>query len=88
MRSIEAFSEGFRVNSHNLFILRGWGIAVDGLARTVGDRAPQAIQAEEDYRRALAEHRGGDHELHTWYAEIRETAEPLRMPMPAVRDRY
>lgn len=88
LRSTEAFRDGFRVNSHNLFVLRGWGIAIDGLARTAGDRAPEVIRAEEDYRRALAEHRGGDHELHAWFAEIREAREPLRMPMPAVRDRY
>jgi hypothetical protein len=83
-----AFAEGFRVNPHNLFVLRGWGMAVDGLARTRGNRAPEVIAAEESYRLALAEHRSGDHELHEWYATIRESKEPVRMPIPAVRDRF
>jgi len=83
-----ALSEGFAVNSHNLFVLRGWGLAIDGLARTVGDRDPRVVGAEESYRLALAEHRGGDHELHDWFAGIRAADEPLRMPMPAVRDRF
>ena len=83
-----AFDEGFAVNSHNLFILRGWGLAVDGLARTLGDREPRVSAAEDRFRQALAEHRGGDHELHRWFAEIRESVEPIRMPMPPVRDRF
>ena len=84
----EVFLKGFRVSPQNLFILRGWGIAIDGLARTLGDRADVVVAAEDGYRLALAEHRGGDHELHQWYAGIREADEPVRMPMPAVRDRY
>ena len=86
--AVEVFLMGFRVNSHNLFILRGWGIAIDGLARVLGDRAESVVAAEEGYRLALAEHRAGDHELHEWYAGIRAAAEPARMPMPAVRDRF
>ena len=84
----EVFLKGFRANSHNLFILKGWGLAIDGLARIVGDRSAPVIAAEDGYRLALAEHRGGDHELHQWYAGIRAADEPVRMPMPAVRDRY
>lgn len=84
----DVFLKGFRVSPQNLFILRGWGIAVDGLARILGDRAEVVIAAEEGYRLALAEHRGGDHELHQWFAGIRSAEEPPRMPMPAVRDRY
>ncbi len=84
----EVFLKGFRVSPQNLFILRGWGIALDGLARVMGDRAETVVAAEDGYRLALAEHRGGDHELHQWYAGIRAADEPVRMPMPAVRDRY
>jgi hypothetical protein len=84
----EVFLKGFRVSPQNLFILRGWGLAIDGLARVLGDDADSVLAAEEGYRLALAEHRSGDHELHQWYAEIREADEPVRMPMPAVRDRY
>jgi hypothetical protein len=83
-----ALSEGFAVNSHNLFVLRGWGLAIDGLARTVGDRDPRVGAAEESYRLALGEHRGGDHELHAWFAGIRAADEPLQVPMPVVRDRF
>ncbi len=84
----EVFLQGFRVSPQNLFILRGWGLALDGLARTLGERAAPVVAAEDGYRLALAEHRGGDHELHQWYAGIRAADEPARMPMPAVRDRY
>lgn len=84
----DVFLRGFRVSPQNLFILRGWGIAVDGLARILGDRAPVVVAAEEGYRLALAEHRGGDHELFDWFVGIRAAEEPVRMPMPAVRDRY
>jgi hypothetical protein len=84
----EVFLKGFRVSPQNLFILRGWGIAIDGLARTLGDRAEPVIAAEEGYRLALAEHRGGDHELHEWYAGVRDATEPVRIPMPPVRDRF
>ncbi len=84
----EVFLKGFRVNPQNLFILKGWGLAIDGLARILGDRADPVVAAEDGYRLALAEHRGGDHELHQWYAGIRAADEPVRMSMPAVRDRY
>ncbi len=84
----EVFLKGFRVNPHNLFILRGWGLAVDGLSRILGDRAAPVAAAEEGYRLALAEHRGGDHELHDWFAKILSADEPVRIPMPAVRDRF
>jgi hypothetical protein len=82
----EVFLKGFRVNPHNLFILRGWGLAVDGVARILGDKAPPVVAAEDSYRLALAEHRGGDHELHEWFATVRGADEPPRIPMPAVRD--
>jgi hypothetical protein len=84
----EVFLKGFRVSPQNLFILRGWGLAIDGLARLIGETAEPVRAAEESYRLALAEHRGGDHELHAWYAEIRAADEVERMPMPAVRDLY
>jgi hypothetical protein len=84
----EVFLKGFRVSPQNLFILRGWGLAIDGMARQLGDRAPPVVAAEEGYRLALAEHRGGDHELHEWFAGVRASDEPPRMPMPAVRDLY
>ncbi|MDJ0923706.1 MAG: hypothetical protein QNJ77_04010 [Acidimicrobiia bacterium] len=84
--SAEVFLKGFRVSPQNLFILRGWGLAIDGLARTLGDNAQPVRAAEDAYRLALAEHRGGDHELHAWYASARSADEPLRIEMPAVRD--
>ena len=84
----EVFLRGFRASPQNLFILRGWGLAVDGVARTLGDTAAPAVAAEDGYRLALAEHRAGDHELHAWFAGIRTADEPMRIPMPAVRDRF
>lgn len=84
----EVFLKGFRVSPQNLFILRGWGMAIDGLARLIGENADSVRAAEDAYRLALAEHRGGDHELYAWYAEIRAAEQPERMPMPAVRDLY
>jgi hypothetical protein len=84
----EVFLKGFRVSPQNLFILRGWGLAIDGMARLLGDDSAPVRAAEDGYRLALAEHRGGDHELHAWYAGIRAADDPPRMPMPAVRDLY
>lgn len=88
LEAATAFEEGFRVNSHNLFVLRGWGIVIDNLARVLGARDATVVAAEERYRIALAEHRSGDHELHDWFAAMRAADEPARMAMPAVRDRY
>ena len=84
----EVFLKGFRVSPQNLFILRGWGLAIDGMARVLGDNAAPVQAAEDGYRLALAEHRSGDHELHDWYAGIRAADEQARIPMPAVRDIY
>lgn len=84
----EVFLAGFRVNPQNLFILRGWGLAIDGLGRLLGNTAAPVIAVEEGYRLALAEHRGGDHELHAWFAGIRSADDPVRIPMPAIRDRF
>jgi len=80
------FQEGFGVHPQNLFILRGWGLAIDGAARLMGDDTVLVTDVEDGYRLALAEHRGGDHELHEWYAGVRSADEPLRIPMPALRD--
>ncbi|MCP4966297.1 MAG: hypothetical protein GY926_13825 [bacterium] len=88
MDASDVFLGGFRASPQNLFILRGWGLAIDGLGRTLGDRSAPVLAAEEGYRLALAEHRGGDHELHEWFATVRGADEPVRIPMPAVRDRY
>jgi hypothetical protein len=88
MDASDVFLKGFRASPQNLFILRGWGLAIDGLGRTLGDRAAPVVATEEGYRLALAEHRGGDHELHDWFATVRGADEPVRIPMPAVRDRY
>lgn len=84
----EVFLKGFRVSPQNLFILKGWGLAIDGMARLLGDTAAPVRAAEDGYRLALAEHRGGDHELHAWYAGVRAADDQPRMPMPAVRDLY
>lgn len=88
MDASDVFLKGFRASPQNLFILRGWGLAIDGLGRTLGDRAAPVVATEEGYRLALAEHRGGDHELHDWFATVRGADEPVRIAMPAVRDRY
>ena len=84
----EVFLKGFRVSPQNLFILRGWGLAIDGMARLMGESAAPVRAAEDSYRLALAEHRSGDHELHDWYAGVRASHEAPRIPMPALRDIY
>jgi len=82
----EAFDAGFSASPQNLFVLRGWGLSIDGATRLLGDDAASVQDAEATYRLALAEHRGGDHELHDWYATLRSADEPARAPMPALRD--
>ena len=84
----EVFLKGFRASPQNLFILKGWGLAIDGLARNLGDRAEPVVAAEDGYRLALAEHRAGDHELHAWFAGVRAADEPVRISMPPIRDRF
>lgn len=84
----EVFLKGFRVSPQNLFILKGWGLSIDGLARILGETAAPVRAAEDGYGLALAEHRGGDHELHDWYRSVRAADVPVRIPMPAVRDLY
>ena len=80
------FQEGFGVHPQNLFVLRRWGLAIDGVARLMGDDAAPVRDAEDSYRLALAEHRGGDHELRGWYAGVRAADKPSRIPMPGLRD--
>lgn len=82
----DAFSSGFEVSPQNLHILRGWGLAVDGMARAGGMTGDVVVGEEERYREALAAHRGGDHELHAWFAALRGSDEPVRLSMPQLRD--
>jgi tetratricopeptide (TPR) repeat protein len=80
-----AFSAGFAVSPQNLHILRGWGLAIDGMARA-GEETNSHAEWEARYQAALAQHRGGDHELYAWFAAVRGSADPVRLAMPPLRD--
>ena len=87
-KAAAAFADGFERAQMNIWIMRGWGIAIDRLARADQHDAAKLADLESAYRAALGVHRGGQHELFDWYAEIRRAREPEWIDVPPVRDVY
>jgi tetratricopeptide (TPR) repeat protein len=77
------FARGHEVSPPNLFVLRGWGSAVDGLLRT---NAPDADNDEASYLAAIGNHPLAGDDLRDWYLRIRTADEMQRVPVPQVRD--
>ena len=68
--------------------MRGWGLAIDRLAREPQPDRALIDELESDYRRALGQHRGGQHDLFDWYAQVRSASEPMWVDVPPLRDVY
>lgn len=79
----DTFAKGHEVSPPNLFVLRGWGSAVDGMLRT---SAPDADNAEGAYLSAIGNHPLAGDDLREWYLRIRSVEEMSRVPVPQVRD--
>lgn len=83
-----AFSGGFERAQMNVWVMRGWGLAVDRMARSPEHDPSKLAEMEGAYRAALAVHRGGQHDLFDWYAEVRRSSEPVWIDVPPTRDVY
>ena len=79
----DTFAKGHEVSPPNLFVLRGWGSAVDGLLRT---GAADADSAEGAFLAAIQHHPLAGDDLREWYLQIRAADEMVRVPVPQVRD--
>jgi hypothetical protein len=83
-----AFAGGFQRAQQNVWVLRGWGLAIDRFARAPHTDPTLLSELEADYRHALGQHRGGQHELFAWYGQVRSASEPMRIDVPPLRDVY
>jgi len=82
----ETFAAGFESAPQNVHVVRGWGLAIDGIRRSQGADRTSGEEWVERYYRALRVHQGGSHELFEWFRALGSAAEPLRLPMPQIRD--
>lgn len=87
-KAAAAFAAGFERAQMNVWIMRGWGLAIDRMARAVQHDRAKLADLESAYRMALGEHRGGQHDLFEWYAEVRRASQPQWIDAPPVRDVY
>ena len=87
-KAAAAFAAGFERAQMNVWIMRGWGMAVDRLARADQHDKGRLADLEDAYRAALGEHRGGEHDLFEWYRAARNAGEPEWIDVPPVRDVY
>ena len=87
-KAIAVFTAGFDWVKQNVWLMRGWGLAVDRYARAPDADAAQLAELDAAYRAALNEHRGGQHELFGWYSQVRRADEPLWIDVPPLRDVY
>jgi hypothetical protein len=88
IKSLAGFIAGFDRVKQNVWVMRGWGLAIDRYARSSDSDAAVLADLEADYRGALGEHRGGQHDLFGWYSEVRRAAEPVWVDVPPLRDAY
>lgn len=87
-KAARSLAAGFARVQQNVWVLRGWGIAIDRMARDVAHDPAKLTDLEGDYRAALGQHRGGQHDLFEWYSEIRRAHEPAWVAVPPLRDVY
>ena len=88
IKAVAGFIAGFDRVKQNVWLMRGWGLAIDRYARSPEPDAAVLVDLEADYRAALREHRGGQHELFEWYSDVRRSAEPVWLDVPPLRDTY
>ena len=83
-----ALAAGFERAQMNVWIMRGWGLAIDRLARSDQHDPAKLTELEGAYRSALGQHRSGQHDLFDWYAGVRRASEPQWIDVPPLRDAY
>lgn len=83
-----AFAAGFGRAQQNVWVMRGWGLALDRMARAADHDPGRLSELEAEYRVALGQHRGGQHDLFDWYAGVRAAGEPAWVDVPPLRDVY
>lgn len=88
VKAVAGFVAGFERVKQNVWLMRGWGLAIDRYARSPEPDNALLGAFEADYRAALGEHRGGSHDLFDWYSGVRRSAEPLWVDVPPLRDVY
>ncbi|MCP3975899.1 MAG: hypothetical protein GY720_15570 [bacterium] len=88
VKAAAALSAGFARAPQNVWVLRGWGVAIDRYARSVRSDQAQLAALEADYTAALNEHRGGQHDLFDWYRQVRAASRPMWVDVPPIRDVY
>ncbi len=88
IKAAGALAAGSGRAPQNVWVLRGWGIAIDRYARSPQLDPSQLAALEADYTAALNEHRGGQHDLFDWYRQVRSASEPGWIDVPPIRDVY
>jgi tetratricopeptide (TPR) repeat protein len=81
--ALGAFVAGHETSRGNLWLLKGWGTAVDIMVRR---SHPQAEQALAQYEAALGRLTGPASIAVEWFSTIRAGGEPTWLPVPPLRD--
>ena len=81
--AVAAFERAAELSPRNLFILRGWAAALDGLLRFVVDGGEEAVGR---YRRVIADHPVAGRDLDDEFYARRRAAEWVIPPIPPLRD--
>jgi len=81
--AVAAFERAAELSPRNLFILRGWAAALDGLLRFVPDGGEEAVGR---YRRVIADHPVAGRDLDDEFYARRRAAEWVIPPVPPLRD--
>jgi hypothetical protein len=81
--AVAAFERAAELSPRNLFILRGWAAALDGLLRIVPDGGDEAVGR---YRRVIADHPVAGRDLDDEFYARRRAAECVIPPVPPLRD--
>ena len=83
-KAVDAFAAGFARVPQNVWVLRGWGLALDRLARSADPDPDDIAAGESSFRDALRAHRSGEHDLSSWYSQIRSAATPVWLDVPPI----
>ena len=81
--AVAAFERAADLSPRNLFILRGWAAALDGLLRIVPDGGDEAVGR---YRKLIADHPVAGRDLDEEFYARRRAADCVIPPVPPLRD--
>jgi len=88
IKAAAAFSAGFGRAHQNVWVLRGWGLAIDQYARSPQPDQTELDRMQSEYEASLRIHRGGQHDLFEWFATVRRATDPTWVDVPMLRDVY